>query len=38
MATVTASSNPRTTNPPDHTKTTPSTAAHPLPVDVLNGG
>ena len=38
MATVTPSSNPRTPNPPDHTKTTPSTTAHPCPVDILNGG
>ena len=38
MATVTPSSNPRTTNPPDHIKTTPSTARDPCPVDILNGG
>src|SRR5262249_44116686 len=31
MATVTPSSNPRTTNPPDHIKTTPSTTAPPCP-------
>ena len=38
MATVTPSSNPRTPNPPDHIKTTPSTAGDPRPVDILNGG
>ena len=37
-ATVTPSSNPRTPNPPDHIKTTPSTAGDPRPVDILNGG
>jgi hypothetical protein len=31
MATVTPSSNPRTPNPPDHIKTTPSTTAHLRP-------
>jgi hypothetical protein len=38
MATVTPSSNPRTPNQTDHIKTTPSTTAHPYPMDVLNGG
>ena len=38
MATVTPSSNPRTPNPADNVKTTPSTTAHPYPMDVLNGG
>jgi len=38
MATVTPSSNTRTPNPADHTKTTPSTARDPHPVDILNGG
>jgi hypothetical protein len=38
MATVTPSSNPRIPNPADHTKTTPSTARGPCPVDILNGG
>jgi len=37
MATVTPSSNTRTPNRPDHIKTTPSTTAHPYPVDILNG-
>jgi hypothetical protein len=38
MATVTPSTNSRTPNPPDHIKTTPSTAANPCPVDILDGG
>jgi hypothetical protein len=38
MATVTPSTNPRTTNPPDHIKTTPSMARDPCRVDILNGG
>jgi len=38
MATVTPSSNPRITNPANHTKTTSSTALTPHPVDILNGG
>ena len=37
MATVTPSTNPRIANPPDHTKTTPSTARTPAPVATLNG-
>jgi hypothetical protein len=38
MATVTPSSNPRTANPPDHIKTTPSTTERPCSMDILNGG
>ena len=38
MATVTPSSNPRITNPANHTETTSSTALTPHPVDILNGG
>jgi hypothetical protein len=38
MATVTPSSNPRTPNPPNHIKTTRSTALPHHPVDILNGG
>ncbi len=38
MATVTPSTIPRTPNPPDHIKTTPSTTGPPGPVDTLNGG
>jgi len=38
MATVTPSTNPRTTKPEDHIKTTPSTARGLHPVDILNGG
>ncbi len=37
MATVTPSTSPRTPDPPNHTKTTPSTARTPLPADTLNG-
>ncbi len=38
MATVASSSNPRTPNPPNHIKTTRSTALLHHPVDILNGG
>jgi hypothetical protein len=37
MATVTPSSNRRTPNPADHTKTTPSTTHNRRPVAMLNG-
>src|SRR5260370_37327599 len=38
MATVTPSTTTRTPDPPNHTKTTPSTTWTPSPVDTLNGG